>query len=172
MGVGYPPDALPDAPLGVRARISRARALWVLGGEALSVRATSWGAHSGVQTLRSVARSSLSLALLSALRDELALLMHPPAPARRLRGVRSTYQQMVGEVRARGRVRLAGGGRSVQQQMPAAAAHRSNNVQQPGKTCWAGRCSQCCARCGRASSARESGNAVESNRRQGARRLV
>ena len=70
MGVGYPPDALPDAPLGVRARISRAPALWVLGGEALSVRATSWGAHSGVQTLRSVARSSLSLALLSALGDE------------------------------------------------------------------------------------------------------
>ena len=62
MGVGYPPDALPDALLGVRARISCARALWVLGGEALSVRATSWGAHSGVQTLRSVGRSSLSLA--------------------------------------------------------------------------------------------------------------
>ena len=41
MGAGYPPDALPDAPLGVRARISRARALLVLGGEALSVRATS-----------------------------------------------------------------------------------------------------------------------------------
>ena len=63
MGVGYPPDALPDAPLGVRARISRARALWVLGGEALSVRATSWGAHSGVQTLRSVRAPSLSRAL-------------------------------------------------------------------------------------------------------------
>ena len=90
MGVGYPPDALPDAPLGVRAHISRAPALWVLGGEALSVRATSWGAHSGVQTLRSVARSSLSLALLSALREQLLLLMHPPAPARTLRGVRST----------------------------------------------------------------------------------
>ena len=52
MGVGYPPDALPDAPLGVRARISRARALWVLGGEALSVRATSWGAHSGVHPVQ------------------------------------------------------------------------------------------------------------------------
>ena len=63
MGVGYPPDALPDAPLGVRARISRAPALWVVGGEALSVRATSWGAHSGVQTLRSVRAPSLSLAL-------------------------------------------------------------------------------------------------------------
>ena len=48
MGFGYPPDALPDAPLGVHARISRAHALWVLGGEALSVRATSWGAHSGM----------------------------------------------------------------------------------------------------------------------------
>ena len=65
MGVGYPPDALPDAPLGVHARTSRAPALWVVGGEALSVRATSWGAHSGVQTLRSVARSSLSLALVA-----------------------------------------------------------------------------------------------------------
>ena len=101
MGVGYPPDALPDAPLGVRARTTCAYALETHRGEALSVRATSWGAHSGVQTLRSVARSSLSLALLSALRDELALLMHPPAPARRLRGVRSTYELMDGEVRAR-----------------------------------------------------------------------
>ena len=61
MGVGYPPDALPDAPLGVRAHTTRAYALEVHRGEALSVRATSWGAHSGVQTLRSVARSSLSL---------------------------------------------------------------------------------------------------------------
>ena len=45
MGVGYPLDALPGAPLGVRARISRAPALWVLGGEALSVRvlAVGWG---------------------------------------------------------------------------------------------------------------------------------
>jgi hypothetical protein len=101
MGVGYPPDALPDAPLGVRARISRAPALWVLGGEALSVRATSWGAHSGVQTLRSVRAPSLSLALLSALREQLLLLTHPPAPARTLRGVRSTCQLIVGEVRAR-----------------------------------------------------------------------
>ena len=90
MGVGYPPDALPDAPLGVRAHISRAPALWVLGGEALSVRATSWGAHSGVQTLRSVARSSLSHALLSALGDQLVLLTHQLAPAHTLRGVRST----------------------------------------------------------------------------------
>ena len=92
MGVGYPPDALPDAPLGVRAHISRAPALWVLGGEALSVRATSWGAHSDVQTLRLVRSPSLSLALLSALREQLLLLMHPPAPARTLREVRSTYQ--------------------------------------------------------------------------------
>ena len=61
MGVGYPPYALPDALLGVRARISRVRALWVLGDEALSVRTTSWGAHSGVQTLRSsLAPRSLS----------------------------------------------------------------------------------------------------------------
>ena len=90
MGVGYPPDALPDAPLGVRARISRARALWVLGGEALSVRATSWGAHSGVQTLRSVRAPSLSLALLSALRDQLLLLTRNRPHARTLRGVRST----------------------------------------------------------------------------------
>lgn len=104
MGVGYPPDALPDAPLGVRARISRARALWVLGGEALSVRATSWGAHSGVQTLRSVARSSLSLALLSALGEQLVLLTRSVPQARTLREVRSTCQQMVGEVRARGKV--------------------------------------------------------------------
>ena len=104
MGVGYPPDALPDAPLGVRARISRARALWVLGGEALSVRATSWGAHSGVQTLRSVARSSLSLALLSALREQLLLLMRRVADAPTLRGDRLTCQQMVGDVCARGKV--------------------------------------------------------------------
>ena len=88
MGVGYPPDALPDAPLGVRARISRARALWVLGREALSVRATSWGAHSGVQTLRSVARSSLSHALLSALGDQLVLLTRNRPHAHSLRGVR------------------------------------------------------------------------------------
>ena len=101
MGVGYPPDALPDAPLGVRARISRARALWVLGGEALSVRATSWGAHSGVQTLRSVARSSLSLALLSAMGDQLVLLTRNRPHARSLRRVRSTYELMDGEVRAR-----------------------------------------------------------------------
>ena len=73
----------------------------MLGGEALSVCATSWGAHSGVQTLRSVARSSLSLALLSAMGDQLPLLMHQLAPARRLRGVRSTYELMDGEVRAR-----------------------------------------------------------------------
>ena len=52
MGVGYPPDALPGAPLGVRARTTCAHALEVHRGEALSVRATSWGAHSGVQTLR------------------------------------------------------------------------------------------------------------------------
>ena len=90
--------------LGARARISRAPALWVLGGEALSVRATSWGAHSGVQTLRSVRAPSLSLALLSALREQLLLLMHPPAPARTLRGVRSTCQLIVGEARARGKV--------------------------------------------------------------------
>ena len=102
MGVGYPPDALPDAPLGVRARISRARALWVLGGEALSVRATSWGAHSGVQTLRSVRAPSLSLALLSALGDQLVLLTRTVADARTLRGVRSTVELMDGEVRARG----------------------------------------------------------------------
>ena len=71
MGVGYPPDALPGAPLGVRARTTCAHALEVHRGEALSVRATSWGAHSGVQTLRSVARSSLSHALLSALGEQL-----------------------------------------------------------------------------------------------------
>ena len=102
MGFGYPPDALPDAPLGVRARISRARALWVLGGEALSVCATSWGAHSGVQTLRSVARSSLSLALLSALRDQLLLLTRNRQHAHGLRRVRSTIELIVGEVRAHG----------------------------------------------------------------------
>ena len=101
MGVGYPPDALPDAPLGVRARISRARALWVLGGEALSVRATSWGAHSGVQTLRSVRAPSLSLALLSAFHEQLLLLTRTVADARTLRGVRSTVELMDGEVRAR-----------------------------------------------------------------------
>ena len=89
MGVGYPPDALSDAPLGVRARISRARALRVLGGEALSVRATSWGAHSGVQTLRSVRAPSLSRALLSALREQLLVLLRTFADARTLRGVRS-----------------------------------------------------------------------------------
>ena len=100
MGVGYPPDALPGAPLGVRARTTCAHALEVHRGEALSVRATSWGAHSGVQTLRSVARSSLSHALLSALGDQLVLLMHQLAPARTLRGVRSTYELIGGEVRA------------------------------------------------------------------------
>ena len=99
MGVGYPPDALPDAPLGVRARISRARALWVLGGEALCVRATSWGAHSDVQTLRSVRSPSLSLALLSALREQLLMLKHQRAPARTLRGVRLTYELIGGEAR-------------------------------------------------------------------------
>ena len=101
MGVGYPPDALPDAPLGVRARISRAPALWVLGGEALSVRATSWGAHSDVQTLRSVRSPSLSLALLSALREQLLVLLRTFADAHTLRGVRSTCQLIVGEARAR-----------------------------------------------------------------------
>ena len=100
MGVGYPPDALPDAPLGVRARISRAPALWVLGGEALSVRATSWGAHSGVQTLRSVRAPSLSLALLSALREQLLLLIRSRSQAHSLRGVRSICQLIDGEVRA------------------------------------------------------------------------
>ena len=69
-GLSPPRNALPDAPLGVRARTSRAPALEAPSAEALSVRATSWGAHSGVQTLRSVARSSLSLALLSALREQ------------------------------------------------------------------------------------------------------
>ena len=73
----------------------------MLGGEALSVCATSWGAHSGVQTLRSVARSSLSLALLSALGEQLVLLTRSVPQARTLREVRSTCQQMVGEVRAR-----------------------------------------------------------------------
>ena len=68
------------------------------------MRATSWGAHSGVQTLRSVARSSLSLALLSALRDQLLLLTRNRPHARTLRGVRSTYQLIVGEARARGKV--------------------------------------------------------------------
>ena len=101
MGVGYPPDALPDAPLGVRAHISRAPALWVLGSEALSVRATSWGAHSGVQTLRSVRAPSLSLALLSALREQLLMLTRSRSLARTLRGVRSTYELIDGEVRAR-----------------------------------------------------------------------
>ena len=48
VGVGYPPDALPDAPLGARARTTRAYALEVHGGEVLSVRATSLGAHNGV----------------------------------------------------------------------------------------------------------------------------
>ena len=74
----------------------------MLGVEALSVRATSWAAHSGVQTLRSVARSSLSLALLSALGDQLVLLTRTVADARTLRGVRSTVELMDGEVRARG----------------------------------------------------------------------
>ena len=101
MGVGYPPDALPDAPLGVRAHISRAPALWVLGGEALSVRATSWGAHSDVQTLRSVRSPSLSLALLSALREQLLVLLRTFADARTLRGVHSTCQLIVGEVPAK-----------------------------------------------------------------------
>ena len=73
----------------------------MLGGEALSVCATSWGAHSGVQTLRSVARSSLSLALLSALREQLLLLTRNRPHARSLRRVRSTYELMDGEVRAR-----------------------------------------------------------------------
>ena len=82
----------------MRARISRAPALWVVGGEALSVRATSWGAHSGVQTLRSVRAPSLSLALLSALREQLLLLTHPVAPAHTLREVRSTCQLIDGEV--------------------------------------------------------------------------
>ena len=102
MGVGYPPDALPGAPLGVRARTTCAHALEVHRGEALSVRATSWGAHSGVQTLRSVARSSLSHALLSALGDQLVLLTQPRADARTLRGVRSTVELMDGEVWAHG----------------------------------------------------------------------
>ena len=72
----------------------------MLGGEALSVCATSWGAHSGVQTLRSVARSSLSLALLSALGEQLVLLTRSVPRAHTLRGVRSTCQLIVGEVRA------------------------------------------------------------------------
>ena len=76
----------------------------MLGGEALSVRATSWGAHSGVQTLRSVARSSLSLALLSALREQLLVLSRRVADARTLRGVRSTRQLIVGEAPARNEV--------------------------------------------------------------------
>ena len=99
MGVGYPPDALPGAPLGVRARTTCAHALEVHRGEALSVRATSWGAHSGVQTLRSVARSSLSHALLSALGDQLVLLTQPLAAVRTLRGVHSTVELMDGEAR-------------------------------------------------------------------------
>ena len=100
MGFGYPPDALPDAPLGVRAHTTCAPALEVPRGEALSVRATSWGAHSGVQTLRSVAHSSLSLALLSALREQLLVLLRTFADARTLRGVRSTCELIAGEVRA------------------------------------------------------------------------
>ena len=72
----------------------------MLGAEALSVRATSWGAHSGVQTLRSVARSSLSLALLSALGEQLVLLTRSVPQARTLREVRSTCQLIGGEVRA------------------------------------------------------------------------
>ena len=77
----------------------------MLGGEALSVRTTSWGAHSGVQTLRSVRAPSLSLALLSALREQLLMLKHQLAPARTLRGVRLTicsyqYELIDGEVRA------------------------------------------------------------------------
>ena len=66
------------------------------------MRATSWGAHSGVQTLRSVARSSLSLALLSALREQLVLLTRSRSLARTLRGVRSTVELIVGEARAHG----------------------------------------------------------------------
>ena len=97
MGVGYPPDALPGAPLGVRARTTCAHALEVHRGEALSVRATSWGAHSGVQTLRSVARSSLSHALLSALVDELALLTRSVPQAPTLRGDRLTVRDQVRE---------------------------------------------------------------------------
>ena len=100
MGVGYPPDALPGAPLGVRARTTCAHALEVHRGEALSVRATSWGAHSGVQTLRSVRAPSLSRALLSALREQLLVLLRTFADARTLRGVCSTCQLIVGEVRA------------------------------------------------------------------------
>ena len=72
----------------------------MLGGEALSVCATSWGAHSGVQTLRSVARSSLSLALLSAMGEQLLLLTRNRPHARSLRGVRSICQLIGGEVRA------------------------------------------------------------------------
>ena len=100
MGVGYPPDALPGAPLGVRARTTCAHALEIHRGEALSVRATSWGSHSGVQTLRSVARSSLSHALLSALGDQLVLLTRQLAPARTLREVHSTVELIVGEAGA------------------------------------------------------------------------
>ena len=84
----------------MRARVSRAPALWVVGGEALSVRATSWGAHSGVQTLRSVARSSLSHALPSALGDQLVLLTRSRSHAHTLRGVRSTVELIVGEAGA------------------------------------------------------------------------
>ena len=56
--------------------------------------------RSPVLTLRSVARSSLSLALLSAMGDQLVLLTRNRPHARTLRGVRSTYQLIVGEVRA------------------------------------------------------------------------
>ena len=73
----------------------------MLGGEALSVCATSWGAHSGVQTLRSVARSSLSLVLLSSLGEQLVLLTRSVPHAHTLRGVRSTFELIVGEARAR-----------------------------------------------------------------------
>ena len=100
MGVGYPPDALPGAPLGVRARTTCAHALEVHRGEALSVRATSWGAHSGVQTLRSVARSSLSHALLSALGDQLVLLTRNRPHAHSLRGVRLMVELIDGEAGA------------------------------------------------------------------------
>ena len=76
----------------------------MLGGEALSVRATSWGAHSGVQTLRSVRAPSLSLALLSAFHEQLLLTMQPLAAVDTLRGVRLTYELIVGEARTRGKV--------------------------------------------------------------------
>ena len=54
-----------------------------------------------MQTLRSVGRSSLSLALLSALGDQLVLLTRNRPHAHSLRGVRSTYELIDGEVRAR-----------------------------------------------------------------------